>query len=104
MGLRQGERARTEAERGVGGPKAIGQPVEPALAVGLEDVAVAVEIGNIGDVVARQAMFYAGVPRLLRRRMDRPEMAGEFDLLVVAELLAVKDHDRIPVDRGFDGV
>ena len=49
-------------------------------------------------------MLDAGVPRLLRRRMDRAEMAGEVDLLVVGERLVVKDHDRITVDRLLDGV
>ena len=36
--------------------------------------------------------------------MNRTEVAGEFDLLVVGELLVVKDHDRIAVDGGCDGI
>ena len=31
-------------------------------------------------------------------------MAGKVDLLVVAELLVVEDHDRVAVDRRLDGV
>ena len=85
-------------------PQAVGQPVEPALAVGFEHLAVTVEIGNVGDVVARQAMLDAGMPRLLGGGMDRSEMAGEIDLLVVGEFLVVKDHDRIAVDRVLDGI
>ena len=49
-------------------------------------------------------MLDAGVPRLLRRGMDRAEVAGEVDLLVVGEFLVVEHHDRIAVDRVLDGV
>ena len=72
--------------------------------VDVEHLAVAVEIGNVGDLVARQAMFYAAMPGLLRRGMDRPEVAGEVDLLVVGKSLVVEDDDRIAVDGGRDGV
>jgi hypothetical protein len=36
--------------------------------------------------------------------MDRAEMAGEVDLLLVGQFLVVEHHDRIPVDRRLDGV
>ena len=49
-------------------------------------------------------MLDAGVPRLLRRGMDRAEIAGEVDLLVIGQRLVVKDHDRIAVDRVLDGI
>ena len=104
MGVEHRQRAGHGAERGVGVPQAIGQPVEPALAVGLEDLAVAVEVGDVGDLGAVEAMLDAGMPRLLGRRMDRAEMAGEIDLLLVGELLVAKDHDRVAVDRVLDGV
>jgi hypothetical protein len=71
------------AERGVGVPQPVGQPVEAAAVVGLHHVAVAVEIGNVGDLVGRQAMLDGRMPGPLGRRMDRPEMSGEGDLLVV---------------------
>jgi hypothetical protein len=90
MGIEHGERPRHGAKRGVGVPQAIGQPVEPALVVGFEDLGIAVEVGDVGDVAGGQAMLYAGMPRLLRRRMDRAEMAGEVDLLLVGERLVVK--------------
>ena len=35
---------------------------------------------------------------------DRAEIPRERDLLLVAERLVVKDHDRIAVDRVLDGV
>jgi hypothetical protein len=104
MGVEHRERARHGAERGVGVPQSVGQPVEPPLAVGLEHVGIAVEIGNIGDLVGRDPMLDAGVPRLLGRRLDGAEVSGKGDLLVVGELLVVKDHDRVAVNHRLDGV
>ena len=49
-------------------------------------------------------MLDAGMPRLLRRGMDRPEMPREVDLLVVGQFLVVEHHDRIAIDRVLDGV
>jgi hypothetical protein len=49
-------------------------------------------------------MLDAGVPRLLRGGMDRAEISGEVDLLLVGERLVVKDHDGIAVDRVLDGI
>ena len=72
--------------------------------VGLHHVAVAVEIGNVGDLVGRQAMLDGRMPGPLGRRMDRPEMSGEGDLLVVAQRLVAEHDDRVAIDRLFDRV
>ena len=53
MGVEHRQRARHGAERGVGVPQPVGQPVEPALAVGLQHLAVAVEVGDVGDLVPK---------------------------------------------------
>ena len=85
-------------------PEPVGQPVESALAVLFEDVRIAIEVGDVGNLVPHQAVLDPAMPRLLRRRMDRPEMAGEVDLLVVRKLLVVEHDDRIAVDGRHDGV
>jgi hypothetical protein len=49
-------------------------------------------------------MLDAVVAGALPGGMDRAEMAGELDLLVVDEFLVVKHHDRVAIDRVLDGV
>src|SRR5262249_46394327 len=77
---------------------------EPAAGIDLEHLAVAVQVGNVGDLVALQPVLDAVMPRALARRMDWAEMAGEVDLLIVSQFLIVKDHDRVPVDGAFASV
>ena len=57
-----------------------------------------------GDLGAFQAMLDAVMARPLGWGMDRPELAGEVDLVVVRQFLAVEHHDRVAVDRCLDGV
>ena len=104
VGIEHAERAGHGPERGVGVPEAVGQPVEPAPRIDLEHLAVAVEVGDVGDLGAFQAMLDAVMARPLGRGVERSEMARELDLLAVGEFLAAEHHDRVAVDRRHDGV
>lgn len=64
----------------------------------------AVEVGDVGEIGALQAMLDAGVTRALRLGMDRTELGREIDLLRIVELLPMKHDDRIAVDGAHDGV
>jgi hypothetical protein len=85
-------------------PQAVGQPVEAAACIHIEYLAVAVEVGDVGDLGALETVLDAVMARALRRGMDRAEMPGEIDLLRVGQFLLVEDHDRIAVDRILDGI
>jgi hypothetical protein len=85
-------------------PQPVGEPVQPAAAVRLQYVSLAVEVGDVGDLVRLQAVFDVVMACPLGRGLDRPEVAREFDLLVVTERLAAEDHDSVAVDRILDGV
>jgi RecB family endonuclease NucS len=85
-------------------PQPIRQPVEAAPRVGLQHVAVAVEVGDVGDLVGFDAVLDVAVPELQRRGFDRAEISREGNLAVVVERLAAKHHDRVAVDGIFDGL
>ena len=83
-------------------PQPVGQPVEPASRIGLQHVAVAVEVGDVGDVARFDPVLDVAMAQLQGRGGDRAEIAGEGDLRVVVEPLLAKDHHRIAVDRILD--
>jgi hypothetical protein len=80
-------------------PKPIAELVEsPGIVRGSQSI-VLVEVRDFRDF-ASQPPFYLGMGA--SRRFDLAEMAGEGQLSLIVEILAVKDQDAVPVDRRGD--
>ena len=83
-------------------PQPVAELEEPDPLVRRDDIAVLVEVGEIGD---------AGTEPLLDRLPDMPrraivlqlaEMPGEDDLLFVGQILVAEHQHRVTVHAGFD--
>jgi len=85
-------------------PEPVGQPIESAPRIGLQHLAFAVEVGDIGDLVRIDAVLDVAMPEPERGRCDRAEVARKGDLLLVDQFLVAEHHDRITVDRILDGL
>src|SRR5216683_1838370 len=80
---------RQALERGVGVPQAIAELVEPDAIVGLEDSVLGVEIADIGHVLVQAHLVILADRE--HAGLERPEMAREIEMALVAKSLVGKD-------------
>src|SRR5579863_995848 len=87
----------------VGVPQAIGELEQPDPVLGRHDRALAREVGEIGDAPAEALLLALADVAGRLVALELAKVFGEGDLLLVGEVLAVKDDDRMPLHRGVDG-
>src|SRR5262249_40829303 len=91
------------AEGAVGVPEAIAELEEPHPILGRHDLAVLVQVGEVRD--ARTKAMILGLPDMAGRLvvLQRAEVEGERDLLLVGESLVAEDEDGVPIHARLDG-
>src|SRR5258708_21662690 len=83
-------------------PQPVAELEKPDPGVGRDDVAVLVEIGEIGDALRRPLLdLFADMARAAVG-LERAELTGEGELLFVAQILVAKHQHRIFVHAGLN--
>jgi hypothetical protein len=87
----------------VGMPQPVAQLEEPLAIVGRDDLAILVEVGEIGD-----SLTEAGFRRLADCAgplldLERTEIPREGDLLLIGDVLVVKNQHTVAIHRILDG-
>ena len=80
-------------------PQAVAHLEQAQAAVGLPDLAVGVEVGDVGKLGA-DAQFFA-LNGALNRAFQRAEMGGKPQVVVTAEVLRREHHHAVPCKGGF---
>ena len=88
--------ARRVLERRVGVPEAIAERVHAPAVVGFQDLAVLVEVRDVGERLVPEAVLAEGAAPGLGVQLA-VEALGERELLVVGERLIVEDQDGVLV-------
>src|SRR5438067_3944586 len=83
-------------------PQPVGQFEKPDAVVGGHDVAVLVEVREIGNAGAEPLLVTAAEVSRGAVRLQLAEMAGEGELLVVGDRLVAEHQHRVTVHAGFD--
>jgi hypothetical protein len=93
---------RHDTERGVGVPQTVAQCRHAPLVVACQLLARLVEVGDVGEggVEAQLGILDRGVGAFL----ERPEIACEGELLLVADVLARQHEHGMAVHAGVDGL
>ena len=84
-------------------PEAVADGEEPPPVVPRVHVVVLVEIGHVGEA-GGQAVLVGGAEARADGVLDVPEALGEGELLLVVDVLVVKDEHRVLVHAGMDRV
>ena len=92
-----------DLERAVGVPEAIADGEQPPPVIACERLVVLVEIGHVREG-RWQAMILGRAQAGADRVLDVAETLREGELLLVVDVLVVKDQHRVLVHAGVDGV
>ncbi len=83
-------------------PEHVAEAEEPRAVVARQYLLVAIDVGNVVDLHAQTPV---GLLDVAGRQLERPEIAGECQLLLVVEALVAKDQDGEAIhprlDRGY---
>ena len=94
---------RRHLERAVGVPQPVADREQPPPVLARERLVVLVEVGDVGEG-RRQARLVGGAQAGADRMLDRPQALGEGELLLVADVLLVAEHQHgVLVHAGMDG-
>src|SRR6185312_73136 len=89
-------------ERAVAVPKLIGERANALRMARRYDIAVVIDVRDIGEMVGLEAMLAVGA-HAAEAAIERPKPAGEGHLLVFVEILAAKHQHAVAIHRRFDG-
>ena len=81
-------------------PQPVAELEQPSSRVLAPDFVVGVEIGNVGEFLAHAQFRILAKER--DRGLERTEISGEIEMLILRELLIWKDQHRISRERLFD--